>query len=52
MPEVAWKKNINKWLSTIPYTLIFLEDAEEKQINIDIMEENSEDIAKKTDIME
>ena len=28
------------------------EDAEEKQINIDIMEENSEDIAKITDIMD
>ena len=28
------------------------EDAEEKQINIDIMEENSEEIAKITDIME
>ena len=28
------------------------EDTEEKQINIDIMEENSEDIAKITDIME
>ena len=51
MPEVAWKKNINKWLSTIPYTLIFLEDAEEKQIYIDIMEESGEDIAKITDIM-
>ena len=28
------------------------EDAEEKQIYIDIMEENGEDIAKITDIME
>ena len=28
------------------------EDADEKQINIDIMEENGEDIAKITDIME
>ena len=52
MTELAWKKNINKLLSTIPYTLIFLEDAEEKQINIDIIEENGEDIAKITDNME
>ena len=28
------------------------EDAEEKQINIDIIEENGEDIAKITDIVE